>query len=209
MRLLFIDRDDCYHITEIMNSVKAVYQMEQEFHPYLIVDFLPKHSVKGRINIILEAGSETVKKYYNLETEDGVNKLRQLLWTYLHKYHNIRNYNSTHVYAPTNNVIQSWYIKKKQLAKYKCCGADDVYKPVNIKHSVYKNTPPLTCRTARLKECRDNFPISSAMYRRCENEVNTMCGKTYVEHFTGDIHTNLHLLLIVAILIILYTQYGS
>lgn len=65
MKLLYIDKPECRSITDIIPAIKSVYQLEQEFAPYLIVDFIPN---KNNIDdgIIIYAGNEIIKKIFIL-----------------------------------------------------------------------------------------------------------------------------------------------
>src|SRR3990170_5160247 len=122
MRLWYIDKPECRHISEIMHGIKAVYQMEQEFFPYLSVDFLPNKDNEPT-GILLQAGKEFIRKNYTFDSKDDINKLRNLIWKYLLKYHGkkiiditkngcLKDFRQT----DRNRVIQGWQNKKRNLA---------------------------------------------------------------------------------------------
>lgn len=130
MRLFLISKPGCHHITELMDGIKAVYQMEAEFEPYLAVDFLPNRN-NDPGGVIVMAGNETIRKNYTFDDPKDLEELRSLLWKYLEKYHNpkditykkgdkkdcIKDFRET----GTFNVIQGWQNRKKLMEKNICC----------------------------------------------------------------------------------------
>lgn len=195
MKLLYIDKPECRSITDIIPAIKSVYQLEQEFSPYLIVDFLPN---KNNIDdgIIIYAGNEIIKKNIHFDKVNDLDEVRKLLWHYLLKYHNIRDITDKKgcikdfSQYTTFNVIQGWQNKLKNLSKettYKII-RDTVsysYYDYLIKHPVYrldssgKNMNRDNCKCVRSKECADNYPPNSDLYKICMKEVEWLCNNGY------------------------------
>ena len=93
MRLFFIDSPKCRDISQITKVVAVIYQLEQEFAPYLVVEFLPNHDQADGGGIILQAGDEIINKpfiYSDENRETELEQTRQLIWYFLKKYHNIK-----------------------------------------------------------------------------------------------------------------------
>lgn len=190
MRLFFIDKPECRHISEIVKGVSAVYQMEQEFYPYLVVEFLPNPN--GELGgIILQAGDEIIRKNYTFENEKDIDELRNLVWSYLKKYHHIKNLpdNGKFDWKPTNVVLQGWQEKKRNLKRDICCKIvrEAVVKAMidqKILHWVYRDptTPHIDrnrCKQLRWEECGSNYPPDSQLFQRCLEEVNWLCNQGY------------------------------
>ena len=59
-RLFHIESSKCKNIMDLMHGVKAIYQLEMEFFPYLSIEFLPKRDdVEG--GIILQTKKRTIR----------------------------------------------------------------------------------------------------------------------------------------------------
>lgn len=195
MRLFLIDKPECRHISDIMPGIKAVYQMEQEFSPYLTVDFLPNNN-NDPGGVIIQVGDEVIRKYYTFEDSDDIKKLREDLWILVRKYHNpiditnkegcIKDFRQT----PTFNVVQGWQNAKRSKADV-CCKViiemiSDEFADYMIKHWVYRDpTEDIQnrdiCKQIRSKECGDNYAPNSPQFRRCIREVNWLCNNGYPE----------------------------
>ena len=193
MRLWWIDKPECRNMIDIMNGIKAVYQMEQEFAPYLSVDFLPNknHEPSG---IILQAGNEIIRRNWSFDKKSEVDELRNLLWKYLLKYHNIREIGKDGCIKDfrktmTFNVTQGFQNVVNDKRKAMCCRLfrDHIAKAYGKqagKHEVFRlnSNNSLTrksCKKVRMQECIDNYPPNSALFRRCAKEVNWLCNKGY------------------------------
>jgi len=194
MRLFLIDKPKCRHISEIVKGVSAVYQLEQEFYPYLLVDFLPnKNNEPG--GVIIQVGKEIIKKNYTFEIPNDLINLRKLLWKLLHKYHNpiditdkngcLKDFRKT----STNKIIQGWQAKKKTMREDVCCKiiknviAND-FTNFMIKHWYYRDPTTNkidnnTCKKIRWQECGNNYPPNSMTFKRCVDEVEWLCNKGY------------------------------
>lgn len=208
MRLFYIDKPECRHITEIMPGIKATYQMEAEFEPYLVVDFLPNKNNEPE-GIILEAGNEVIRRNYSFDKPEDIDDLRNLIWKYLRKYHDepsknpwdpklsmmppkdiaidgcIKDFRE----APTNVVIQGWQAKKRSMREDVCCKivkemVVKAFKDQEIKHWVYRvNTNNQldreSCKKTRFEECGNNYPPNSELFNRCVKEVEWLCNNGY------------------------------
>ena len=205
MRLFLIDKPGCHHIKDIMPSIMAVYQMEQEFYPYLTVEFVP-HRDHQKPGIILLAGQETIRRYYTFDNPNDIKNLRKLLWKYLLKYHNIKKMKEDKNgclkeirHDQTNRVIQGWQAKKREMTKEICCkGVKKIYANAlsdlletqekemdeKIKHPVYRvdTTNKIDrniCKKIRWEECGNNYAPNSAEHIRCVDQVNYLCNHGY------------------------------
>jgi hypothetical protein len=190
MRLFYIDKPYCRHITEIMPGIKAVYQMEQEFFPYLLVDFIPNKDNKPE-GIVLQAGNEVIRKNMSFNKKSDIDTLRKLIWKYLRKYHNprdiadekgcIKNFKKT----MTFNVTQGWQAKKRNLRADVCCKwiRDTVANDIThylIQHWSYRDPTNNEmdrniCKKIRFKECGDNYPHGTSTHKKCIDDANWLC----------------------------------
>jgi hypothetical protein len=201
MRLFFISPKGCNHITELMPGISSVYQLEQEFSPYLSVEFIPRTELDP--GIILIAGKEVVKRNYVFNNPNDLIELRKLIWKYVRKIHNpvdvtdsagcIKNF----IPSQTSQVIQGFQNKKKQMKGSVCCKDLFINEYINasntshdtlmhnrVLHDAYKlstldNTTRHTCKTTRFKECGDNYPFGTATHNRCVREVSWLCENGY------------------------------
>jgi len=192
-------------IVELMPAIKTVYQMEQEFKPYLIVNFLPstdknnENNNKDNTKIILSVADEKIHKNYNFNDENDVAKLRELLWEYLLKYHNIKKINEypdgsiknfmkvgtnkiIESYSPNLNLYPKLYSIKQPLYRY--YGNDKQTSINKIKHPVYRyngnNEQTFkSCMNNRFEECKINYPLNTPLFRKCIIEGDKMCNNDY------------------------------
>ena len=190
MRLFYIGSGVCQHITEIMPGVKAVYQMEQEFAPYLFIEFLPFRE-KEQEGIILQTKNETIRKNYTFKDKKDIDDLRNLIWHYLRKERHIKNTENENDFRQLNpnHVTQGWQAKKKLSKEDMCCKiiSDALVSEktkTNILHEVYRlNTKGREdknlCKKLRWGDCGDNFPPNTPTFKRCIDEVNWLCNKGY------------------------------
>lgn len=200
MILFFIDKPGCHAMTEIMPGIKAIYQMEAEFFPYLKINFLPhmEHEPPG---IILGTKEGFIRRYYTFDKPEDLNDLRKLIWHYLKKEKNIkpvtRNDQLTNLrQMMPNKVIQGWKNALKSRRKEVCCELikdtmkdiitdqimrsevlDPIYK-INTIENEKKMTRNL-CKELRGQECGNNYPPNSDLFNRCMIEVNWLCDNGY------------------------------
>jgi len=203
MRLFHIDKPNCTHITEVMPGIKAVYQLEQEFNPYLVVEFLPNKIEKP--GIILMTKDKIIRRDYTFDNPNDIEELRKLIWKYLLIDHGDRIQdvagedgcisNGFRKY-PTNIVIQSWAEKKRMMKGNRCCKyAIDVVaselaphlKSPDVRHERYRlDTRNMIdrdiCKKIRYQECGDNYAPNTAQFDRCVDEVTWLCHRGYPDN---------------------------
>ena len=205
MRLYLVDKPNCQFMKDRIPGISIVYQMEQEFRPYLLVDFLPNHGNITDPNlknggVIIMAGKEVIKKPLTFDNKSDESELRNILWNLLEKYHpNIHNK------WPTSMVVDNWTDAKKAYRVGCNIGPtimnDDVmvnmrYDPKIIKTAAQELANFYTkhwslrddfsgpknykqCFKARIQECTNNFPKNSEQYRICHDEIVTLCNMGY------------------------------
>ncbi len=192
MRLFLVDKPGCDHITDLMPGISAVYQLEQEFYPYLLVEFLPNR--KDEPGIILQAGDEIIKENYTFDKPSDIEEVRLLIWKYLLKYHNITDIAPNGCITDfrktqTNHVTQGWQARKRERRGDQCCKivgdlvASEIAAQI-IKHEVYRvdttdKQTRYTCKQNRYSECGNNFPPNTQLFNRCVDEVNIVCDNAY------------------------------
>lgn len=206
MRLFYADKPNCHHMIEITRRVKKIYQLEAELEPYLIVDFLPNKEEYTKSFVLIEAGKEIEKIEIDLDKKEEFEKLRNRLWYYLKKYHNVKDLEDTNmIWQPTNNVIQGWQEKKRNLRNDVCCKGyfslkskpnhrNNIKKMIRdgfmefiVQHWLYRDpNKPIkdkdTCNYARSSECNDNYPVGTTLWKRCKSEIAFVCKNTYGEN---------------------------
>lgn len=162
------------------DNYKAVYEIEQEFFPYISVNF-DKAINCNKQQIIIKIEDETV-----VTDKVTVDELRPLIKELLLKYKRISE-------LPRSTVVQGWQAKKRELNKHSCCKPDlnpnkynlnDEVPAYYIKHWVYRDptTPNINknnCKQIRYEECKNNYPQSTFDYDRCVREVDWLCTKGY------------------------------
>lgn len=200
MRLFHIDPPGCHHATEIMQGIKAVYQLEQEFFPYLTVEFLPHRDEPAGI-ILLTRKGESIRKNYDFTDPEHLRELREIIWYYLHRDYDIKSLPTDKngnllrfQWEPTAEVIQGWQEKKRSVNQSKCCRlmaeltAQEIMNQLvtqhNIKHWWFRDSnkdqqTQKTCKQVRYQECGDNYAPNGAQYRRCIDEVTWLCNRGY------------------------------
>lgn len=195
MRLFFIEPGGCKHITEVIPGIFAVAQMEQEFAPYIKLNYLPyRDDAKG--GIILQTKNETIKRDYTFHNKTDIEDLRNLIWYYLKKDYDVKDLAAPQgclkdfrEYKPVNSVVQGFNEKKKALAKDVCCKVVlDTITPAIIQHNILHEVYKLSnvdiqdrkiCEQVRGGECVDNYPPNTDTYRRCMAEVQWLCQNGY------------------------------
>lgn len=156
MRLFLISPKECMHMSGLIPGISSVYQLEQEFQPYLSVEFLPNHQFPT--GVLLIVGNKVIRRDYTFEDPNDIIELRKLIWQYVIELHDPTYYTNTvnngwknlknnpngpvdkHHYqieGPTNRVIQGWQAKKRSMKKDGCCK-----KIKNIFAKIYADTYP-------------------------------------------------------------------
>lgn len=196
MRLFHIEASKCHDITEIIPGIFAVAQMGEEYFPYLTVNYLPKryNDVDKTGVILLTKKHGAVRMNYNFkDVKKDTEDLRNFVWYYLSQEHpikniGIQNQNDFRKFNP-NTVIQGWQVKKWQLANNRCCkilidGLTSFVIKFNVLHEIYKLSGKDVqnrgmCKVNRFKECLDNYPSQSHLFKICAEEVRWLCDNGY------------------------------
>lgn len=187
LRLYHIEGSECNYMKDIIPGISAVYQMEAEFSPYLVVDFLPKRD-NTKSGIILEDGETIIRRDYKF-TEDDINDMRNLIWERLNiKEVGYLQQNDMRLNNP-NTVIQGWQNKKRSIdyeeCKLKICKN---FTSNCIKHNILDEPYRLSnkdiqdrtlCKYNRYKECKDNYPVGTQQFNLCINETTWLCDNGY------------------------------
>jgi len=192
MKLFLIDKPGCHHIKDLMPGIKSVYQLEQEFSPYLFVEFLPNREEPP--GILLIAGNEVIRRNYTFDDPNDIEELRNLIWKYIRKYNKVKDVTKDGCITDfrktrTNHVIQGWQSAKRHRAVEMCCRT--VKKMIAtefmdqlIKHEVYRfegrdMQDRNICKKNRLQECGNNYPQNTILYKRCTDEARWICNNGY------------------------------
>jgi hypothetical protein len=183
---------------DLIPGIFSVYQLEQEFYPYLSVEFIP--NTKYAAGVLIVVGDKVIRRNYTFNDPNDIVELRKLIWKYVREIDNpsdiaitrpdgevcIKDFNKGGGFK----VIQGWNNKLKSLEKNVCCkGATSETKDVPmdqqlINHEVYRysnkdqiNLP--ICKKLRFQECADNYPPNTPTYKRCLREANWVCENGY------------------------------
>ncbi len=195
MRLLWFNSVICKNIVDMMPGIKATYQMEQEFAPYLDIAFLKQnqHNEK-KSGIILQTKDKEIKKYYTFKNAQDIEDLRQLIWVNLTKERNMIQVDkidqNNDRYKKPDTVIQGWHNLVDEHKTH-------IYPNISQEILPLDNTPSIrslkkvfrlnpndkqtedTCKTMRYQECFDNYPRESPNFKQCIDEVNWLCHNGY------------------------------
>jgi len=190
MRLFHIDGGSCKYIIDLMPSINAIYQLHEEFYPYLKIEFLPYREDEKQ-GIILQTKTEIIRKPYTFKNKNDIEELRGIIWYYLEKDYNVKSIEFLTNFIPhnPNNVILGWKNKLDSLDKDICCKIilDSLTSNIlkhNILHEVYRlsNKDIQTrdiCKNVRFSECGDNYPKNTETFNRCIREANWLCNNGY------------------------------
>lgn len=194
MKLLHFNGKTCKHIIDIMPSVKAVAQMEQEFAPYLDVSYLTnRQHNEANTGIILQTKNGTVKRYYTFKKPEDIAELRDLIWEYLLKEKNIVELKETEQNrsdCSSTRVVQHWENIVKECDKHNYSDVNTKILPpepeseIKSIAKVFRMNPndkqtKQTCLKQRMQECSDNWPPETDNYRQCTDEVEWLCTNGY------------------------------
>jgi hypothetical protein len=189
MRLFFISPKECKHISELIPGISSVYQLEQEFHPYLSVEFIPNTENAPPPGIILLVGNETIRRKYVFDDPNDIIKLRKLIWKYVRKIYNPTDITDKNGYiknfipAQTNKVIQGWQNKKKAMEKEVCCSdkkgtISKMLHTTNSKKKQVSNHPPFNKQLIKHEVYRINND-DQINRKICKKVRFTECGDNY------------------------------
>ena len=124
MRLFHLEGKGCRHIIDAMPGIMAVYQMEREFYPHLLIEFLP-HDDDEETGIIFQSGNNIIKKNWTFHNKNEINELRKIIWSHLVKVKDVKDITKNGCLTDfreygQNRVIQGWQAKKRTLAENVC-----------------------------------------------------------------------------------------
>jgi hypothetical protein len=178
-----------------MPSIKAIYQMEQEFNPYLQVEFIPNNT--QREGIILQTKRGNIRRYYTFQNPNDIKELRKLIWDNLIIDYQVKDiYNKDNLTIDYRKIGKFKVIDSYQKAKQSKAN-NNKYHPINdyykenknriegVKHQVYNvdSTYNITnceqCKKVRMMQCDHNFPSQSHTNALCKLETEYYCHKRY------------------------------
>lgn len=192
MLLIHIDKPCCYHMSEIIPDISTIYQMEQEFFPYLTVEFRPNDGKEP--GIILQTALGDFRKAIKFDSPENVKILRKFIWHHLKLNHNITDITDEGCLSDfrklgKQNVIQGWQAAKQ--AKCSNCFADPISMPEidqlkGIKHQVYNLDPRNMmdrdiCTQLKNIDCDHTFATASDNNRICKLETAYYCKNRYAD----------------------------
>lgn len=195
MRLLHFNGKICKNMPEIIPSIKATYQMEQEFYPYLDITFLTndQHDEQNT-GIVLQTKNNIIKRYYDFKDKKDLEDLRTLIWDNLEKEKNITEVDGDEQNndrkVGLNKVIIGWGNVVQEHKNHIYPGIQPPYLnlPVDSElrslNRVFRLNPndkqtKQTCKLQRYQECTDNYAQATPEFKRCVDEVNWLCENGY------------------------------
>ena len=191
MRLIHIDKKGCNHITKLMPGISAVYQMEQEFFPYLAIEFV-RNKGKQDEGVLLQTKHGEFRKSYTFNDPRDVDDLRAFIWEHLKKDYNIKDITNNGCLTSfsrmgTNKVFQDWYptLRHKYTSFFDMPSSGSEKNQLKgIKHQVYNLNPKSEinydiCMKIQNKICDQRFKGEQNNTCRIENEY--YCGNKYLE----------------------------
>jgi hypothetical protein len=178
-----------------MPAIKAIYQMEREFHPYLQVEFLPNNT--EREGIILQTKQGNIRKFYTFNNPNDIDNLRKLIWKYLNQDYPIRDiYDKDSGTYDLRKTSRSTVIDTYRQAKQQKINNCNSYAPITdryknninnfagFKHQSYNlnkdyDVDRSLCKKIRSMQCDHNFPSNSHANALCKLETEYYCNKRY------------------------------
>lgn len=187
MKLILFNKPDCSRKVNIVQIISLIYQMEQEFYPYVQVEFKPYNSILPNGGIILQTHKGYIKK--DMSFLSNPENLRSLIWNLIP--HNYSKY-------PTNKVL----ITSSEIKAYK---KSQQFPPIPLSHAPpappspsLSPLPPTirswsynTCMNDHIRECNDNYLPSSPLNHICKAEINWLCKNSTGPNNTLERHTKL------------------
>jgi hypothetical protein len=168
MRLIHIDNPNkCSHISDIMPSIKAIYQLEQEFKPYLNILFVSNKNPKQNQKIILQTKNENIHREFTFKNKYEIQILRDLIWENLVKEQKIiditepKNFNK----RGTFKVYDSYKKSKENRQNYN-------YTPIKVE--TYTKQTKIN-PTHQIFNLRDN----TLNYNQCMKQYDQLCKNNY------------------------------
>lgn len=198
MKLFYISKKGCHDIKAITKGIKRAYQMEQEFYPYLSVEFLPNNKYKEGVFLVTK--NNNIHKTYFLDNEIELQDLRSTIWSVFTSEYNVTDIAKKDgldfIQLGKNNVTISWPNIVDKAKNNKIIIPDnmlidqtnnkifDKKMSNDVLHPVYKNSgmdiqDRKLCLSNRLQECADNYPKNSHTYKLCNDNVVWLCNNGY------------------------------
>lgn len=209
MKLFYIAKKGCQDIKTITKGIKRAYQLEQEFYPHLSVEFLPNNKYKEGIFFII--GDNVIHKDYFLMNESELDDMRKTIWELFPRYYNVTDITKNGCLTDfrklgKNKVAIGWdevtakanynklYIPDTMLTNQDTKTDEQIEK--SILHPVYKNSGDdiqnrKLCLINRIKECTDNYPPNSQVYKLCNDNVVWLCNNGYPNNIRTKIVSNI------------------
>jgi hypothetical protein len=194
MKLLHIDDSDYNHISERMDAIKTIYQMEQEFYPYLQIEFCKNPQKCGGVGIILQTKNGNIKKDFAFTDGSDIIELRKLIWSKLIKEENIVNRSDTDVewhesstkmrlINPMDKLIESSSISSCPNIPNDDIDMDTRNKLMHSSYKMQKYKPSVqtnknTCILNRIRECDQKSPVGSEANSMCKLEGKILCNNS-------------------------------
>lgn len=213
MKLVHIDKSECYHYVDEISKIFYVAQLEQEFAPYLEVEYRDNDGGKERYQFI---SSGTIISEFSVNEKEF---LRKAIFDEVQKKHNIRNIQDeptgTTRFYQQNKDHKINRVQPKQLVHKK-------NKYSNFKHQIYnfsnKKMQGGDCRQVVDKICdqdyKKNTPLNNVckkiMFQDCQRQYgnsqqlldqNTAVNENKIEGF-GTHDTNIYIIVLTIIIII-------
>lgn len=184
MYIYHISGNGCQHMKSLIPSIRAVYRLKEEFHPYVQVRFLP-HRENQKSGIVLKSGDFFVRKDYTFHDPKQYNEVRNIVWDQLKLEGKIVNNDKLAQSQNNNKVIQGWgnavknYIDNIPDNIILPTVSDEIMKS-NILHEVYKlnQVDYITlydCTKIVKSECYDHFPVGTYIYNKCLEKGHERC----------------------------------
>jgi len=189
MKLTYIGDPGCYRVSDAISGIFAVAQLEQEYHPYLTLDYLPNRDNK-QSRVIINANEDEIIIPVKFDTNpQDIEKVRDAIWSLMKKHYKIKNYDDiTHI-PIRSNIVTSGY---KNAAKQKSYNSYKTHikakgKPESASlnknkmlHEVFKldnryNIDKSNCVSVLGQQCDDNYPKGTHTHYKCMNDIKDVC----------------------------------
>lgn len=184
MYLYHISGNGCEHMKSLIQSIKAVYQLKEEFHPYVQVRFLP-YREDEKTGVIVKSRNFLIRKDYTFHDPQDIVNLRGIIWDQLKKEGKIHDDVWLANGQNLNKVTNSWRMALRNHFKNM---PDQIILPSvtseivrsNILHEVYRlNTVDYInlydCYKLVKSECYDHFPTGTFIHKKCLQKGHERC----------------------------------
>jgi hypothetical protein len=206
MKLYYIDEGTPRAMPQIEKGIAAVYQLKEEFHPYLEIVFLPYREGQQQ-GIILQTKTDSIKKNYTFNTQKDIDDLRQIIWFYLLKENKGFKTTGNGDDSIQFNITSTWKEKMAQQNKKYCCkimlpNIQNKIDNYNVVDEIYRLSPNNNqtigiCKKVRYKICDNNYPFGTFTNNICRSEVTKLCEtnnniqNNYIKNYKKDLFNKL------------------